>query len=171
MTVLSGRPRSGTGRHAPRALALAGLFSLLLAACASQSEPAKPAAPDVNLGDGSLIAAILAMRENPQMRRPGAILCAAALQAENNPEFRYEAFFGALFSVPEEVAGLTFCKAVIEVAVSGGMTDEELMAFDAPEDIRDYTIFGKLLKELLYAHERLNSQQVMRLRENRLAVF
>ena len=135
------------------------LVAIVLSGCAGTQQSDPP--PSANLDDETLISLILKLREEPKLLQPAAILCAASLAAGQDEEFDYRSFFGALFEVSDADAGLTFCRSLVEAVVSGNMSEAELRAFESPEDVRDYTVFGKMMRELLLAHERLNTQEAM----------
>ncbi len=82
---------------------------------------------------------------------------------ENNPsDFPYKAFFSGLLGTSEDAAGGAFCAALVEAAVAGDFTEEDLGAFRKGGTDRDRGPVGTLLRKLIMANERLQGQQVQR---------
>lgn len=134
-----------------RHIATAVVLALTLVACAGAEQRR----------DGDLAAALDAARDDPRKRLAAEVGCehAFSLRGENFP---FQAFAAGLLDVSESAATRAFCAGLIEAAIAGDLSQEDLKAFRHPSGIRGSAPVGTLLRAVVEAHERLQAQQAQR---------
>lgn len=156
---------SGIGRRRIRSLPKVLLVSLIvgfgLAGCAAPKEQAQTSYGDTDEVDAQAFGTLLQeLKRNPRTRNAAEGFCAAVLAVENDPA--HEPFFASFFDVPEDQASLTLCRTLMEAVISDDFSEEELRRIGSLEGSDDFVLFGEVLRKLLSAQERLDSQQVTR---------
>ena len=148
-------------RSWPKALLVPLLVSLGLAGCAAPQEQTQTSYADSEEADLQAFGNLLQeLRRNPRTRDAAEAFCAAVLAVENEPI--HDPFFASFFDVPEDEAGLTLCRSLMEAVISDDFTEEELLRIGSFEGSNDFVLFGEVLRKLLDAQERLTTQQVIR---------
>lgn len=153
--------RGGIRRSLPKALLVFLLVSLGMAGCAAPKEQVQTSygsSEEVDLQAFGIL--LQELKRNPRTRQAAEAFCAAVLAIENEPA--HDPFFASFFDVPEDEAGLTLCRALMEAVISDDFSEEELLRIGSLEASDDFVLFGAVLRKLLSAQERLNSQQVTR---------
>jgi hypothetical protein len=135
-----------------RSAVLLGL-AVFLAGCAAAPASGSRAAP------GGLPGILEAVRENPEDRLAAQVACQLSL-GQRSTAFAYRAFFAGFFDVPEQSARTVFCAAIVEAVIADELTRADIEAFGTPVEQRGRAPLGTLLRKLIDAHERLQSQEV-----------
>jgi hypothetical protein len=135
-----------------RSAVLLGL-AVFLAGCAAAPDSGSRAAP------GGLLGILEAVRDNPEDRLAAQVACQLSL-GQRSTAFDYLPFFAGFFAVPEESARAAFCASIVEAVIADELTRADLEAFSVPAEQRGRAPLGTLLRKLIDAHERLQSQEV-----------
>lgn len=139
-----------------------GLVLVGLAGCASpQSEPTLPPLTNAD-GSFKLGSFLKALRQKPSLRPTASAICIAALEQESK-DVAYYPFIASFFDVPLDDARGAFCEALIESVFSDALTDDDLIAIDSLHEASSYGAVGKLLRQMLIAHENAGSELVLNL--------
>ena len=138
---------------------LASLLILAISACAaSQGERHVPRSGDVTRPK-NLYDYMLSMREAPAEREAGVAACIRQGRSNEKSLSEFLPVIASMMDVSREEPFEAFCHAVAEAAISGDFSEADIRAMYVPRDQRDYRVFGRFLRALLIAHERLNTQE------------
>lgn len=138
-------------RHAIRPSAAAALALLLvLAACAETGGSGSV--------QGDLADVFNDARHNPDRRDDAVERCSfILLLAEDDPGFKD--MISGLFDVSVAEAERAYCAAMVEASISDEFTESDLARLQVPREQRGMEPFGKMLRKVLDAHERLRAQR------------
>lgn len=133
-------------------LSLTLACGLFLAGCAAPGDRASTA------GGGSELATILnELNEHPERRETSVLHCEESLERETS-DFPFKSLFAGFLSVPTEDGGAAFCAALIEAAIAGELTKNDIAPFTRRPRRPGTEPLGTLLRKVLVAHLRLASQ-------------
>lgn len=156
---VAARPRRGLRglRHLLAPLCLA----MILGACAADLDDRAAQNPAADRRSPENLAQMLReLRKDSRLRDAAALYCSASLpQSEATV---YKPFLASFFNVPRDEAGLTLCRVLIEAVVSDELTEQDIAKIEDPQSSEDFVTFGVVLRKMLVAQERLDSQQVGR---------
>jgi hypothetical protein len=130
-----------------RYIATAVVLALTLVACTGAEQRQ----------EGDLAAALHAARDDPSKRLAAEVGCERAFSPRGGSS-SFPAFAAGLLDVSESAATRAFCAGLIEAAISGDLSQEDLRAFRRPSEIRGNALLGNLLRAVVGAHERLSAQ-------------
>ena len=148
-------------RSLPRVLLVSLIVGFGLTGCATPKEQVQTSYGDSDEVDAQAFGALLQeLKRNPRTRQAAEGFCAAVLAVESDPI--HDPFFASFFAVPEDQASLTLCRTLMEAVISDDFSEEELRRIGSLEGSDDFVLFGEVLRKLLNAQERLDSQQVTR---------
>ncbi|WP_193371282.1 hypothetical protein [Pelagibius marinus] len=134
------------------------MLLLSLAACAGpQGKREIPRSGDVSRPT-NLYDLMLSVQETPAYRETGAKACIRQAKAGNVLK-EFLPVIAAMLDAPPEKAGKTFCRALVEAAVAGDFSEADIRAMYLARQQRDFRTFGRFLRALLVANERLGAQQ------------
>lgn len=137
---------------------LAGLLAVTLTACAtSPGERYVPRSGDASRPK-NYVDFMLTMQESPAERDRGVAACVRA-RGQSLDEFL--PVIVAMMDAPPQNSIRAFCAASAEAAIAGDFSEADIRALSVPRGQRDYRVFGRYLRALLIAYERLSTQQVM----------
>lgn len=152
--------RRGTLRLLPFLL-LPLCLALALGACGTPRSDFDTAGSDTAGENPRSLSEMLAkLREDTQLRETAVLYCAASLTRTEGDD--YEPFMASFFDVPRRDADLTLCRVIVEAVVSEELTQRDVEKIERFEQKEDFVHLGAILRKLLLAQERLDSQQVER---------
>lgn len=137
----------------PVTLALVLALALALGACSTSGGSGTP-----ETSSAGLRSVLQEARNNPDSRDASKVYCLLSI-SERRTGFPYKPFFAGLFAVAAEDGAKAFCAALVEGAVSGEITEADLAPFDQSAATRGRGPLGTLLRKLMVAHLRLETQE------------
>lgn len=156
-----GATRHWYGLSWVRSLLLSLCLMVALGACAATQGDGATQDRTASGEDPASIRQMLAeLRKNSKLREVAALYCSALLTESESVS--YQPFMASFFNVSRDEAGLTLCRVLIEAVISNELTEQEVDRIEDPQNQDDFVLFGAVLRKLLVAQERLNSQQVGR---------
>jgi hypothetical protein len=127
------------------------LAAALLSGCAGGS-----ASRDEN----PLTKMLFHVREHPEDRDFSVAFCGAAMSQKDSKDY-IKPFIAGMLDVPESAGGEAFCGALIEAAIAGDLQDRDITVFSEDREGHRGAAVGAMLRALLIAHERLQTEQVL----------
>lgn len=113
-------------------------------------------------GSGNdLVDALADAQADPERRLNAEVSCERALSRRGG-DFPFQAFSAGLLAVPEARGYGAFCAALVEAVIAGGLTEDDLAAFQRPKESRGSAPVGNLLRAVIEAHERLSALEAQR---------
>lgn len=132
------------------------VLALSLAACAAaEGNRPIPRSGDISR-PANLFDLMLSARETPAYRDTGVSACIRQGSSGGSLS-EFLPVMAAMMDVPPQDSVDAFCHAVVEAAVAGDFAEADIRAMYKPYGDRDYRIFGRFLRALLVAHERLQT--------------
>ena len=136
-------------------------LTMVLGACAADPDDGSAHGPAIDRHSPENLAQMLReLKKDSRLRDAAALYCFASLPQSDAAA--YEPFLASFFDVPQDEAGLILCRVLIEAVVSDELTEQEIAKIEDPRGSEDFVTFGVVLRKMLVAQERLDSQQVGR---------
>jgi hypothetical protein len=145
-------------KRPPRAWrwSLAAILTVTLSACAAApGERYIPRSGDVSRPK-NFIDFMLSVRESPADRDVGVAAC---VRARGRSLDEFLPVIIAMMDAPPQDSVRAFCAAAAEAAIAGDFSEADIRALSVPRGQRDYRVFGRFLRALLIANERLGTPQ------------
>ncbi len=148
---------TSTGLPLRRCLPAALLAALILAGCAAPQDGGTQNGARAG-GNEGLRSVLQDVRNHPENRAASEVYCLLSI-TQGDSDFPYQLFFAGLFSVDREDGTRAFCAAMVEAVIAGELTEADLAPFDRPSSVRGKEPLGTLLRKLMVAHLRLETQE------------